>query len=555
MIEERLAELVRRAAVAAAPDLAADPPNVELSRPPQKQFGDFSTNVAFQLASRLKRSPRDVATLLQEHLPQADFVAKAEVAGAGFLNFFLTHAWLHEVLRLAAAEGASYGRSESRGERVQVEFVSANPTGPLHVGTARNAALGDSIANLLEAAGAGVEREYYFNDTGRQMELFGESVEARYLQRYGLEAEVPEGGYEGAYVADLAEAIATDHGDALLSADVTERRSTILEETIKRTIGGIRATLERFGVRFDTWFTERELQESGAVDDAVRRLREAGHAYDAEGAVFFRATDFGDDKDRVLIRSSGEPTYFAKDCAYMLNKAARGFDRFTYIWGADHHGDLKRMLGAAEALGVGADRLDIVMYQLVTLHRGGEPVRMSRRAGDFVTLDELIDEVGVDAARYTLVSRSQDTPIDFDIEEVKRQSLENPVYYVQYAHARIASILRRAGENRVEPREVDTVDLGLLVLEPELDLLRKVAELPEEVRAAAALRAPHRMTRFAEELASQFHRFYTECRVVTDDEELTQARLWVCIVSKLALANVLGLIGVAAPEVMERVPE
>jgi arginyl-tRNA synthetase len=435
---------------------------------------------------------------------------------------------------------------------MQVEFVSANPTGPLHIGTARNAVIGDAIAEVLQAAGWTVEREYYFNDAGRQMDLFGASVEARYLQRFGRDVQVPDEGYHGAYIGDLAEDIAAAFGDAFVDLPEEERRERLLHEGAQRILAQIKGTLERFGVRFDRFLHERELHDSGEVQQAVDRLRTGGYVYDADGAVWFRSTAFGDDKDRPLIRSNGIPTYFAADCAYVVDKFARGFDHLIYVWGADHHGDVARVKGAAQAMGYDPDAVEIVLYQFVTLYRGGELVRMSKRAGDIVTLDELLEEVGVDATRFTLLSRSNDSPIDFDVELVKRQTMDNPVYYVQYGHARIASILRVAAERGVAIRPVEEADLSLLTTEAELDLLKSIAEVPARIREVAELRAPHRLTYFARELAERFHRFYTDCRVVTEDEALTQARLWLSTGAKQAIANVLGLLGVSAPEAMER---
>jgi arginyl-tRNA synthetase len=556
MIQQTLVRLVSEAVESASSELGlglGDLPVPELTRPRQKEHGDWSTNVALVLAPRAGRPPRAVADAIAERLQGDDVVKKVEVAGPGFINLFLGHAWLHDVLAEILELGAGYGRGAFRGQRVQVEYVSANPTGPLHVGTARNAALGDSLANLLEAAGHGVEREYYFNDSNTQIELFGRSVEARYLERFGVPAEVPEGGYHGEHVGELAGEIAAAHGDSLVDADPEDRRRTILQESIERTMRGIRATLDRFGVRIDTWVNERDLLDSGAIATAVEQLRASGHAYEADGAVFFRSTEFGDEKDRVLIRSNGQHTYFAADCAYVLHKAARGFDRMIYVWGADHHGTVKRLLGAAQALGVEPDRVEVLIYQLVSLLRAGEPVRMSRRAGDYITLDELLDEVGPDAARYTLLTRSSDSALDFDIEAVTRQSLDNPVYYVQYAHARIASLLRVAAAQGVTLPPWREVDFGELVAEAELDLLRQLAELPEVIDLAADARAPHRLTRYAEEVAAEFHRFYTECRVITEDLALTRARLWLATAAKQVIASTLGVIGVSAPESMERI--
>jgi arginyl-tRNA synthetase len=554
VIEERLSALLREALAVSAAELGlqGEPPHVELSTPKLKEHGDFATNVALAVAGRAGRPPREVAEILVAHLPAASFLQRVEVAGPGFINLFVTDEWLHDALRDAVRLGPAYGRAEPLDRSVQVEFVSANPTGPLHIGTARNAVIGDAIAEVLQAAGWTVEREYYFNDAGRQMDLFGASVEARYLQRFGRDVEIPDEGYHGTYIGDLAENIAAAFGDAFVALPEEERRERILHEGAERILAQIKRTLERFGVRFDRFLHEKELHDSGEVQQAVDRLRAGGHVYDADGAVWFRSTGFGDDKDRPLIRTNGVPTYFAADCAYVVDKFARGFDHLIYVWGADHHGDVARVKGAAQAMGYDPDAVEIVLYQFVTLYRGGELVRMSKRAGDIVTLDELIDEVGVDATRFTLLSRSNDSPIDFDIELVKRQTMDNPVYYVQYGHARIASILRVAAERGVALRPVEEADLSLLSTEAELDLLKSIAEVPARIREAAELRAPHRLTFFARELAERFHRFYTECRVVTEDEALTQARLWLSTGAKQAIANVLGLLGVSAPEAMER---
>ncbi len=555
MIEDRLTNLLREALERASGELGltGEPPEVELTRSKQKEHGDFSTNLALVLAGRVGRTPRAVAEVLVRHLPEDEIVARAEVAGPGFVNLFLRNRWLHDVLREVVARGPAFGRGEPSGRAVQVEHVSANPTGPLHIGHARNAAIGDAIANVMEAAGWRVEREYYFNDAGRQMDLFGASVEARYLELLGRPAEVPDDGYHGSYVLDVARDILATFGEALADLPAEERRARLLHEGAARVLEMIKATLERFGVRFDVFFSERTLHESGEIAEAVRRLREAGYAYEHEGAVFFRATAFGDDKDRVLIRSNGAPTYFAADCAYLVDKFSRGFDRLIYVWGADHHGDVVRVKGAAQALGYDPDAVEMVLYQWVSLTRGGEAVGMSKRAGTFLTLDELIDEVGADALRFTLLLRSNDAPLEVDLEDVKRRSMDNPVYYVQYGHARIASILRHASSRGVELRPIDEVDLSGLDHETELDLLGAIAELPGRVAEAAELRAPHRLTHYAQDLAARFHRFYTECRVVTDEDETTQARLWLCAATRQAIANVLALLGVSAPESMERV--
>ncbi len=552
MIEERLTELLRRALEASG--LVPDAASVEivLSKPRLREHGDFSTNVALTLSKRLGHPPRELADLIVAHLPASGLVESAEVAGPGFVNLRVSDVWLHDALRSAAELAEGYGRSAPTGRRVQVEFVSANPTGPLTLGHARNAAIGDALARLLAFGGWDVEREYYFNDAGGQMDRFGASVEARYLRLAGREAEVPDDGYHGEYVAELAKDILEVEGPALVDLPADERLARLRDEGARRVLGWIRATLERFGVRFDVFTSEADLSGRGEIDGAVEQLRASGFAYDAEGAVWFRSTAFGDDKDRVVVRSNGVHTYFGADCAYLIDKFGRGFDHVIYVWGADHHGDVVRVRGAGRALGFDPDAIEIVIYQWVSFLRNGEPVPMSKRAGTFITLDELIDEVGADAARFHLLMFSNDATMNFDIETVRRQSMDNPVYYVQYGHARIASILRTATQRGVELRPIADADLSLLRHERELDLLRGIAEAPAEIARAADLRAPHRLTHAAQDLAGSFHRFYTECPVLSDDSSLTQARLWLCVGAKQVIANLLSLLGVSAPESMER---
>jgi arginyl-tRNA synthetase len=552
VIEDRLTDLLRIALHEAGVEPRGDAVEIAFETPRQKEHGDLASNVALALAGRVGRAPREVAEAIRDAMPPSPLVRSVEVAGPGFLNFRLANDWLHDALREIVERGEAYGRAEPNGRRVQVEFVSANPTGPLTLGHARNAAIGDALARLLAFAGWDVEREYYFNDAGGQMDRFGASVEARYLSLVGRDAAVPEDGYHGAYIEDLARDILEREGPALADLPDDERAVRLREEGATRVLRWIRETLERFGVAFDVWTSERDLAERGEIDAAVERLRESGYAYEAEGAVWFRSTAFGDDKDRVLIRSNGLHTYFAADCGYVVDKFARGFDRALYVWGADHHGDVARVTGAASALGFDPAAIEIVLYQWVSFLRGGEPVPMSKRAGTFITLDELIDEVGADAARFHLLMFSNDATMNFDIDAVRRRSMDNPVFYVQYGHARIASILRKADERGVALAPIAEVDLARLEHPAELDLLRAIADLPRQTLAAAELRAPHRLTHAAQDLAARFHRFYTECAVLSDDEVLTQARLWLCVAAKQALANVLGLLGVSAPESMER---
>jgi arginyl-tRNA synthetase len=553
-IEADLVELIGRALRAAAPALGmeGDLPQVELMTPPQRRFGDFATNIALAVSARTGSPAREVAQAIKEAMPPAPFLERVEIAGPGFLNLFTTDTWMHDALRQIAASGDSYGRARPSGERVQVEFVSANPTGPLTLGHARNAAIGDATARLLEFAGYEVEREYYFNDSGGQMDRFGASVEARYLQLVGREADVAEDGYHGGYIEELARDILEQSGPSLADLAPEERFLRLRQEGAARVLRWIEESLERFGVRFDVYLKESELADRGEIAAAIQRLREGGHVYESDGATWFRATDFADDKDRVLVRSNGTHTYFGADCAYLIDKFSRGFDHLIYVLGADHHGDVARIKGAATALGYDPSRVEMLIYQWVAFLRDGEPVAMSKRAGTFITLDELMDEVGADATRFTLLMFSSDSSMNFDIEAVKQQSMENPVYYVQYGHARLASILRKATAADVTLRPIVDADLTLLVAEAETDLMRALAGIPEQISAAARARAPHRMTHVAQDLAAKFHRFYTECRVVSDDQALTQARLWLCSATKQVISNLLGLLGVSAPESMER---
>jgi len=553
-MEDRLASLLGEALARLDDELGlrGEPPAVEISKPKLREHGDFTTNVALALAGRAGRAPREVAALIVANLPPAPFVERVEIAGPGFINIFTTEGWLHDALREVAIRGEAYGRAEPNGLRVQVEFVSANPTGPLTLGHARNAVIGDAMARLLGFTGWTVEREYYFNDAGGQMDRFGASVEARYLQLVGRDAAVPDDGYHGDYIADLARGILEDEGPGLADLEAEERLVRLREEGARRVLGWIRATLGRFGVRFDVYVSERSLAEKGEIAAAVAELRRSGFAYEAEGAVWFRSTAFGDDKDRVVVRSNGVHTYFGADCAYLVDKFSRGFDHLIYVWGADHHGDVARVTGAAQALGHPADSVEMVIYQWVAFVRDGVPVPMGKRSGNFITLDQLIDEVGTDATRFHLLMFSNDVTVNFDIEDVKRRSMDNPVYYVQYGHARIASILRKSAEGGVVLRPVEETDLSLLTHEAELDLLRAVADVPAQIRTAAELRAPHRLAHAAQDLAARFHRFYTECRVMSEDPELTQARLWLCEGTKQVIATLLWLLGVSAPERMDR---
>lgn len=522
-------------------------PAIELERPARAEHGDFSTNLALTLKSQTELSPRDLADRIVERLPESNLVSKVEVAGAGFINFVLSDDWLHQsLIEIANAKG-EFGKSTiGAGIRVQVEYVSANPTGPLTVGSGRNAAYGDALANLLQAAGYSVDREYYLNDVGTQMDLLAKSLEARYLQATGHTAEVPEDGYHGDYLIELGKQLAQEEGLGLIG-----KLNEIREWGLKKIVEWQGKTLERFGVQFENWFSERTLHDSGKVAQTLGRLTELGLTYEQDGALWFKADEAGSTQDRVLIRSdvAKTPTYLAVDIAYLFDKIDRGYELAIYVWGADHHGQIDDFLAAAAALSVD-DKVEVLMYQHVNLLRGGEKVRMGKRTGHFVTLDELMDEVGADAARFTFLLRSFNSVMDFDIDLVKAQSQENPVYYVQYQHARISSIIRYGEESGTKLGPVSSAELDRLIEDSEHELIRKLAEFPDVVETSAKLRAPYRLTTYAQALATAFSAFYTNCRVITDDEKLTQARLWLSEAARQVLSNTLGIIGVAAPERM-----
>jgi len=536
---QRLAEVVADALSAAGFEAAGDGRLPSFERPRNRDHGDWATNVALTLARPLRRPPREVAQAIVAHIRVPADVERVEVAGPGFINFTLSHGALELIVAEAVARGAEWGTSDEGAKRpINMEFVSANPTGPLHVGAGRWIAAGDAMANLLVATGWAVTREYYLNDVGNQLEVFGRSVAA--LMRG---EEVPEGGYRGAYITELAREL---QGEGV-PADPLDG---VTEAAYARMLWWIKDTVAALGVDFDVWFSERTLHDSGAIDAVVARLEAAGHAYRAEDAVWLRTTAFGDDKDRVLIRGDGRPTYFAADCAYMASKFDRGAEHAVYLLGADHHGYVGRLQAIADAEGIGRERVEIIIGQLVNLYRGGEAVRMSKRTGEMVVLSELLSEVGADAARYTFLRYSLDVTIDFDIAEVVRQDRENPVYYVQYSCARIAGIMRTAQQRGVEPGAVVDADLSLLRHDAEEELIRRIATFPETVAYAAAERAPHKIARYAEELAAAFHVFYTECQVVSDDVALTRARYQLCVAARSSLANALHLLGVSAPERM-----
>ena len=540
-------ESAQRSGALPAPGDDSPAPTIEVVRPQQAEHGDFSTNLALKLAGPLKRPPRQIAEALIGALgagPDDELLARAEAAGAGFVNVWLEPAYLERAIDAIRANEQTYGEVRVSGpKRINVEFVSANPTGPLTVGNARGAFVGDLLCRVLEAVGHEVTREYYFNDSGAQVEMLGLSIRAI---RAG--DEVPQDGYHGDYVRDLAAIVPAE---VLQQAEATPARTGWIlgEWASERIRAGIEASLERLGVRFDVWTSEQPLVDDGWVKRGVEQLRSAGHVYEQDGAVWFRSTAFGDDKDRVIFRSNGEPTYFAKDIGYLVHKFARGFDELLYLWGADHHGTIARLKNAAEALGFDRDAANVLLIAWVRFVRDGEEMSMSKRAGEFVTLDELLEEVGVDAARWSFASRAPSTGIDFDIELARKQSAENPVYYVQYAHARIASILRKAANEGVPV--ADSLAGNLADDEVAMGLAKELLRLPDIVLDAAAERETQAITTFATELATKFHAYYRDRRVVDKDDPQTSAgRLALVDAVRITLARSLGLLGISAPESM-----
>lgn len=529
---------------------AGEYPSVLLEVPPQKEFGDFATNIAMQSARTARKSPRDIAAVILRHL-KAPWLLKADVAGAGFINFFLKHDLMYNTLQDILAAGGKYGTAPLRkDDTIQVEYVSANPTGPLHVGHGRGAAYGSALVNLLRAAGYNVQSEYYINDAGNQMDNLAVSVNARYLELLGKPSKIPENGYHGADIIETARAIIEQDGDRYLQLDEAERLVIFKNRAYEEKLKALKRDLENFNVTYDRWFSERRLHPE-AIREACETLKANGNIYEKDGALWLKSSAYGDDKDRVVIRDNGVPTYLAADIAYHKNKYERGFKKMINIWGADHHGYVARVKAAMEALGFDADKLEILLLQMVSLFRNGELVKMSKRTGRAVTLNELIEEVGTDAARYFFIMRSLDTQLDFDLDLATSHSNENPVYYIQYANARIFSIYRQVAENG------DTFDMtwknvvwNKLQEERELELIKKISAYPEEIQTAAADRAPHRIARFVYELAGLFHAFYNNCHIIQSDKELEEARLALVTAVQITIANSLAVLGISAPEKM-----
>ena len=557
MIQNKLANLLREACSEVLSDHEHDeglPCELRIETPSNPEHGDFASNIAMQLAGQLAVDPRQIAQELVDSLPDDPLVERAEVAGPGFINFYLSPRWLHEALAECLTQGENYGRSNvGVGQKVQVEFVSANPVGPIHIGNARGGPFGDTLANLLKAVGYEVQREYYLNDapTNTQLQIFGASVQARYLQLLGEEVDFPEQGYHGDYVVELAQELVDEYGEKYRDVPRDTAGALLFFDLVEdKMIQQLRRDCAAMGIEFDVWFSERKLHDEGLVQQQIDHLLASGAAYEKDGAVWLRTAEYGDEEDRVLVRRDGAPTYIASDVAYAADKFyTRGFDRVIYVWGPDHFGYVPRMKAALAAMGIDIKRAEFVIYQTVRFLEGGEPLSLSKRRGDIITIRELIDDIGRDAVRFFFLMRSVDAHLDFDLDLARQQSAENPVYYVQYAHTRLCSILREAASADYL-REVDG-DLSLLTHPDELALLRKLADYPAEVLRSAEELAPHRLPHFARELAQDVHQFYTNCRVLNpDNPTMSRARLKLVAGARIVLANILGLMGISAPERM-----
>lgn len=550
-MKERLKEEIKAAILKAGLATEEEIPAVILETPKDKAHGDYSTNMAMQLARVAKKAPRFIAEDIIANFDQSKAsIDKIEMAGPGFINFYMNNQYLTDLIPAILEAKDRYGESDAgQNEKVQVEFVSANPTGSLHLGHARGAAFGDSLCNILEKAGYDVSREYYINDAGNQIHNLALSVEARYLQALGQEAEMPEDGYYGEDIIEIGKKIAEEYGDRFVHEDPKERLAFFREYGLKYELDKLKKDLEEFRVSFDVWYSETSLYESGKVEQALNILRENGHIYEKDGATWFRSTTFGDDKDRVLIKNDGSYTYLTPDIAYHKDKLNRGFDKLINIWGADHHGYIPRMKAAIQALGYDKDVLEVEIMQMVSLYKNGEKVKMSKRTGKAVTMRELMEEVGLDAVRYFFAMRSGDSHMDFDLDLAVSQSNENPVYYAQYAHARICSILRQ-GEELGFTYE-GKLKLDEISSEKEMELLKKLGEFPSAVAEAAKKRIPHRITNYIFDVASALHSFYNAEKVLDpDNKEKSEARLALMKATQITLKNALTLIGVSAPEKM-----
>jgi len=552
-IKELLENAIYKAARQAISDgvFSADElPKIVLEVPPKKEFGDFATNFAMQAAKAAKTNPKKIAEAIAERL-QETWLDKTVIAGPGFINFYLKSDWLYTMLANILAQGKNYGNSHAgSGQRVQVEFVSANPTGPLHVGHGRGAAVGSTLVNLLRAAGYQVASEFYINDAGNQIDNLAASVNARYQELLGQPGEFPADGYHGQDIVATAQGIIDKDGDQHLSATEEERLSLFKGIALHEKLGALKTDLAAFNVQFDVWFSESTLHQSNALSKTCQVLQDKGFIYEKDGALWLKSTAYGDDKDRVVIRENGIPTYLAADIAYHRNKLERGFDKLINIWGADHHGYICRVKAAIASLGYQAEQLEVLIVQMVSLYRNGQLVKMSKRTGQSVTLTELIEEVGTDAARFFFIMRSLDSQLDFDLDLAKSRSSENPVYYIQYAHARIASIFRQLAETGITLGDIDNTKLALLTSDYEIALIKKMGEYEEEIADAARERAAHHIARYVHDLAGLFHTFYSQCHINGVEQDLQQARMALVLAVQTTIRHALGILGISAPEKM-----
>ena len=536
-------------------ELAGEVPAFIVEIPADTSHGDFASNAAMAGAKSFRKPPRAIAEAIVNNIILENTVfSKVEIAGPGFLNFFVTEEWFVNVLNRVSQEGDRYGRT-SFGclQKVMVEFVSANPTGPMHIGNARGGAIGDSLASALDWAGYDVTREFYVNDAGNQIEKFAKSLDVRYLQQFKGEdaVEFPEDGYHGADITESAKEYIAVHGDKLLNVEEKVRRDALVEYALPRNIQAMRDGLARYRINFDCWFHESALYDSGAIKEIVEILKTRGLTYEKEGAVWYKATEFGSEKDEVLIRANGNPTYFTADIAYHKNKFVdRGYSKCINIWGADHHGHVARLKGAMNAVGADGDKLDIVLMQLVRLTRGGEMVRMSKRTGNAITLTNLLDDVPIDAARFFFNMREAGSTLDFDLDLAVEESSQNPVYYIQYAYARVCSIVKNLAAEGIQPRECSNAEWSLLVDPAERELVRAISMFPEEIIIAARQYDPARLTHFAIDIATKYHRFYNNCHCKVEDEKLMQARISLCLATKQVIKNLLTMLKIDCPETM-----
>ncbi|MFD6206549.1 arginine--tRNA ligase [Peribacillus sp. NPDC060253] len=550
-VQEKLKEEIKAAVIKAGLASEEQIPNVVLELPRDKTHGDYSTNMAMQLTKIAKKAPKMIAEAIIENFDNSKAsIEKIEIAGPGFINFHMNNSYLTELIPVILKVDEAYGESDfGKGEKIQVEFVSANPTGDLHLGHARGAAVGDTLCNVLSKAGYDVSREYYINDAGNQINNLAISIEARYFQALGLEKDMPEGGYHGEDIIGIGKTLASEYGNKYVNADEKERFEFFREYGLKYELEKLKTDLGNFRVGFDVWYSETSLYQDGKIDEALKVLRERGHIYEEDGATWFRSTELGDDKDRVLIKQDGSYTYLTPDIAYHRNKLERGFETLINIWGADHHGYIPRMKAAIEALGYNREQLEVEVIQLVHLYKDGEKMKMSKRTGKAVTMRDLIDEVGLDATRYFFAMRSADTHMDFDLDLAVSQSNDNPVYYAQYAHARISSILRQGEEQGFSYEGI--TNFSALSTEKEVELLKKLGEFPQAIAEAAEKRMPHRMTNYIFDLASTFHSFYNADKVLDVEKmERSKARLGLVKSVQITLRNALAIIGVSAPEKM-----